>query len=246
MENKIMIRDLLGLKVEQRTEDAYFNATLLFQQWNENNPDKIRRFDKWLEIVQTQELIKKIIEEDKDKLLKDSYFPKLGKSVKINNLEEIPYSLLKNVVVKQQKGRRFKEGGSEKSIYWLHPLLFIDCCQYISTDFKIKAIKMVADQLLIYRVDICNRYHQWREFLQNKLGAKDWDYSNTQKEMNKAVFGYHETNIRDKATEEQLKLMEQYEDTIYNMYDLGFIKDCKDVRNALKIFQEKNFPKEKK
>lgn len=244
MENKIMIRDLLGLKVEQRTEDAYFNATLLFQQWNENNPNKIRRFDNWLKTIQTQELIIKVIEEDKDKLLKDSHFLKLRKSVKTNDLVEIPYSLLKKVVVKQQKGQRFKEGGSEKSIYWLHPLLFIDCCQYISVDFKIKAIKMVADQLLVYRVDICNRYNQWCDFLQNKLGGKNWDFSNTQKEMNKAVFGYHETKIRDKATENQLRLMEQYEDTIYNMFDLGFIKDCKDVRNALKIFQQKNFPKE--
>lgn len=243
MENKIMIRDLLGLKVEQRTEDAYFNATLLFQQWNDNNPNKVRRFDNWIQTVQTQELIIKVIEEDKDKLLKDNYFLKSRKKQSINNLEEIPYSLLKNIVIKKKNGNKSK---GEKLIYWLHPLLFIDCCQYISADFKIKAIKMVADQLLVYRVDICNRYHQWREFLQNKLGAKDWDYSNTQKEMNKAVFGYHETNIRDKATEEQLKLMEQYEDTIYNMYDLGFIKDCKDVRNALKIFQEKNFPKEKK
>ena len=92
-----MIRDLLGLKVEQRTEDAYFNASILFQQWNENNPDKIRRFDNWIQTVQTQELIIKVIEEDKDKLLKDSYFLKSRKKQSINNLREIPYSLLKNI-----------------------------------------------------------------------------------------------------------------------------------------------------
>lgn len=240
MENKIMIRDLLGLKVEQRTEDAYFNATLLFQQWNDNNPNKIKRYDKWLQLSQTKDFMIEIFKNDYYNILKINRMPTNGKQFNFSELSNLDKNFIEKMLVKKKKS------GDKKMDFWIHPYLFIDCCQYVSSKFKYQAIKMVSDELIKYRVDICNRYQQWREFLQNKLGAKDWDYSNTQKEMNKAVFGYHETNIRDKATEEQLKLMEQYEDTIYNMYDLGFIKDCKDVRNALKIFQEKNFPKEKK
>lgn len=237
MENKIMIRDLLGLKVEQRTEDAYFNATLLFQQWNENNPNKIKRYDKWLQLSQTKDFMIEIFKNDYNNILKINRMPINGKRFNFKELSNLDKNFIEKMLVKKKKS------GDKKMDFWIHPYLFIDCCQYVSSEFKYQAIKMVSDELIKYRVDICNRYHQWREFLQNKLGAKDWDYSNTQKEMNKAVFGFHETNIRDKATEEQLKLMEQYEDTVYNMYDLGFIKDCKDVRNALKIFQEKNFPK---
>lgn len=234
-----MIRDLLGLKVEQRTEDAYFNATLLFQQWNENNPEKIKRYDKWLQLSQTKHFMIEIFKNDYYNILKINQMLIKSKQFNFSELSNLDKNFIEKMLVKKKKN------GNKKMDFWIHPYLFIDCCQYVSSEFKYQAIKMVSDELIKYRVDICNRYNQWREFLQNKLGAKDWDFSNTQKEMNKAVFGYHETNIRDKATEDQLKLMEQYEDTIYNMYDLGFIKDCKDVRNALKIFQEKNFPKEK-
>lgn len=235
-----MIRDLLGLKVEQRTEDAYFNATLMFQQWNDNNPNKIKRYDKWLQLSQTKDFMIEIFKNDYHNILKINRMQLKCKRLNFNELSNLDKNFIEKMLVKKKKN------GNKKMDFWIHPYLFIDCCQYVSSEFKYQAIKMVSDELIKYRVDICNRYDQWRDFLQNKLGAKDWDYSNTQKEMNKAVFGFHETKIRDKATEEQLKLMEQYEDTIYNMYDLGFIKDCKDVRNALKIFQEKNFPKEKK
>lgn len=232
-----MIRDLLGLKVEQRTEDAYFNATLLFQQWNENNPNKIKRYDIWLQLSQTKDFMIEIFKNDYNNILKINRMQLECKQFNFNELSNLDKNFIEKMLVKKKKN------GNKKMDFWIHPYLFIDCCQYVSSEFKYQAIKMVSDELIKYRVDICNRYHQWREFLQDKLGAKDWDYSNTQKEMNKAVFGYHETKIRDKATEDQLRLMKQYEDTIYNMFDLGFIKDCKDVRNALKIFQEKNFPK---
>lgn len=43
--NQIMLRPMGDFKVEQRTKDAFFNATALLKQWNDANPTKKRLLD---------------------------------------------------------------------------------------------------------------------------------------------------------------------------------------------------------
>ena len=231
-------RKLFNLEVEQRTEDAYFNVSKLFQEWNEQNPDKVKRYDKWLELSQTKEFMVDIMKNDYDNILIISRMPSDGIQLNFSNLTNKDRNLIESFLIKRKKR------GNKKMEFWIHPYLFIDCCQYISSDFKYQAIKMVADKLIQYRVDVCVRYFKWCEFLDKKLGAKEWDYFNTQKDFCKAVFGYYDKNKnqRNYATESELQRIIEYEDLFYNMYNLGLITNSKDIRTYLKELKEKNFP----
>lgn len=60
--NQIMVRRMGGLAVQQRTRDAFFNATLLAEQWNRETGD-CKRVDHFLETGQTREFIAALIED---------------------------------------------------------------------------------------------------------------------------------------------------------------------------------------
>lgn len=60
--NQIMVRRMGGLAVQQRTRDAFFNATLLAEQWNRETGD-CKRVDVFLKTEQTREFIAALIED---------------------------------------------------------------------------------------------------------------------------------------------------------------------------------------
>ena len=249
MGNFVMKRDLFDLVVEQRTIDGYFNATLLFQQWNERNPNQERRMQHFFESQAIKRFVMQTYNQEvlsNQQKINDIYYPEIRENeilrkteirhfVKDVDIEQLAFEYS----IRKKKGRGLKGGGKTKDTVWVHPYLFIKVAQYISSEFDYMVTKFVYDKLIQYRIDLCERYTKWCDFLKYDLNAGTWDYSNTQKAMNKAVFGSHSAEIRDTATESQLKRMEEYENTIYNMYDLGLIRNCKDVRNALKVFTEK-------
>lgn len=58
--NQIMKRPLAGFVVEQRTKDAFFNATSLLKQWNEQTGVTQRYLDKYFASSKTVEFIQTI------------------------------------------------------------------------------------------------------------------------------------------------------------------------------------------
>lgn len=57
-----MVRRMGGFAVQQRTMDAFFNATLLVEQWNRETGD-CKRVDHFMETAQTREFISALIED---------------------------------------------------------------------------------------------------------------------------------------------------------------------------------------
>ena len=62
--NQIMKRKLVNFTVEQRTKDAFFNATNLLKQWNEQNGVTQRKMENYFASSKTVEFIQTIMERE--------------------------------------------------------------------------------------------------------------------------------------------------------------------------------------
>lgn len=121
--NVIMKRPMGQFEVQQRTSDSFFNATLLLNQWNENNPDNERRLDNFWQTTHLVELMSEIAENE-------------------YNFKSLNFMDLKNLLSSTKKG---KIGGGT----WMHPILFIKFCMYLNPRFEYQVIKFVYDELMI-------------------------------------------------------------------------------------------------
>lgn len=75
-----MKRPLAGFVVEQRTKDAFFNATSLLKQWNEQNGVTQRHLDKYFASSKTVEFIQTIMKRENLNTPKMVYLKSRGRN----------------------------------------------------------------------------------------------------------------------------------------------------------------------
>lgn len=78
--NQIMKRQLANFTVEQRTKDAFFNATSLLRQWNEQPGVAQRYLDKYFTSSKTVEFIQTIMNREKLNTPKMVYLKSRGRN----------------------------------------------------------------------------------------------------------------------------------------------------------------------
>lgn len=110
---------------------------------------------------------------------------------------------------------RGKNGGT-----WMHPMLFIDFAMYISPSFKYDVLKFVYDQLLEYRNDAGDNYKGLTSAVQR---FDNINYPQLAKGLNYIVFGRHEKNIRNQATQEELESLKSLQQKLAFACDMGYI-----------------------
>ena len=77
--NNVMIRPMGQFKVEQRTKDGMFNATLLLHQWNESKNEK-KEVTKFFDNENTKEFISALISEENLNTQNSAYLKSRGKN----------------------------------------------------------------------------------------------------------------------------------------------------------------------
>lgn len=132
-------------KVEQRTQDGFFNATSLLRQWNTKNSDKERQLDNFWKSTHLTELMSEIAKNE------------FGfKSVELMDLKR---ALSKSV--------RGNNGGT-----WMHPILFIKFAMYLNPAFEYQVIKFVSDQMIDYRKQAGDAYKSLSSAVSKIVGDK--------------------------------------------------------------------------
>lgn len=89
---------------------------------------------------------------------------------------------------------------------WMHPLLFIDFAMWINPSFKVKVLRFVYDQLLMFRNEAGETYKKMCSEIA-KITPKDKltaVIQSTARGINHIVYGDHERNIRNLQAEENL------------------------------------------
>lgn len=128
---------------------------------------------------------------------------------------------------------RGKYGGT-----WMHPLLFIDFAMWLNPTFKVKVLKFVYDQLILFRNEAGDNYQELTKQIA-KLVKKDLlpdAIKSVARGINYNVFGDHERNIRNKMAEESLmKDLVEFQKKITSLIDEGFLRSLEDVLKYLRL-----------
>lgn len=200
--------------VLQRTMDSYFDANALLSQWNKTN--KRRRIDDFLNSNNTKEFISALTDDI------------------ISNGEKSPMGDVQ--LVKTTASRNTKNGRTKAQIY-MHPYLFIKFSMWINPKFEIQVIKFVYDQLIEYRHEAGDNYNLLTEAVAKIPNA---DYKQIAKAIQWIVFNRTGKELRQQATQLELKEIAELEKKVAFMIDMGFVKDNYQLINALrKIYNEK-------
>jgi len=138
--------------------------------------------------------------------------------LKTNPTQEFIESLSKsenlntNEIVLTTKG---KNGGT-----WMHPYLFIDFAMWINPSFKLQVIKFVHDQLIEFRHGAGDNYRELSSAVQR---LDNINYPNMARGLNYIVFGKHDKELRQNATEKQLEELQNLQKNLAFSVNTGLI-----------------------
>jgi len=114
---------------------------------------------------------------------------------------------------------------------WMHPFLFIRFAMWLNPRFEYQVIKFVHDELIKDRHLAGDNY----VLLCKSLSVfPETDYSQIGTIINLVVFNKHEPKLRDKATPEQERDIQQLERDAIRYIELGFIKSFEQFKDVMR------------
>lgn len=135
-----------------------------------------------------------------------------------------------NKIVLSKKG---KNGGT-----WLHPLVFIDFAMWLNPSFKYDVLKFVYDELIKQRHDAGDNYISLSASGQK---LKGYDYREVAIALQWIVFGKKGKELRQSATQDQLKELNDLQTKLSFAIDMGYITSYQQLISELrKLYSNKN------
>jgi len=213
METSVTLSRKMGeFEVTQRTKDGYFDGNALIRQWNSVESNTRRRLDDFLEYKSTKEFVSEIEKRE------------------LRNLANGD-----NQVVIKQKGKMTISGRMSDKV-WMHPYLFIDFAMWINPAFKVQVLKFVYDELIKQRNDAGDAYREMCEAIA-KISEKKNIAANISKvaeAINYIAVNQHESLIRNKANESEMKEYVRIEKEISLVINRGFVKNIQSLMEYLR------------
>lgn len=224
--------------MQQRTSDAFFNATEFIKQWNQWSQEN-KKLQRFLDLESSKEFIKALIEdvksEEMGKILSTQVVD--NKEVLINpksgELKPIEtQSVITDVKVSVVKISKGKFGGT-----WMHPLLFIKFAMWLNPRFEVQVLKFVRDQMLHYRNEACESYKELSRavaMITPKDNMQDV-MARVGKAINYILWNRHEDSERNRhATESEMMRLYEYERHVAAVINDGFIASVNDLLSYLR------------
>lgn len=149
-------------------------------------------------------------------------------------LEEENLDTHKTAYVKSKASRGVNSGT------WMHPYLFVKFAMWINPKFEYHVIKFVSDQLLDFRNKAGDNYKELTSSLQ---WLPDANYPKAAKVLNAVIFGGHEKERRNKATEKQLNDLNFLQRKIAEMINDGYIKNFQEFLQVMRLEWKKRHVK---
>lgn len=121
---------------------------------------------------------------------------------------------------------------------WMHPYLFIKFAMWLSPKFEVECIKFIHDSLIQNRKLAGTNYSLLSS---SGMKLKGYNFSEVAIAMQWIVFGAKGKNLRQKASEEQLKELYELEQKLSFAIDMGYIKTYDQLLSEMrKIWNQKN------
>lgn len=203
-----MIRKMGSFDVTQRTKDSFFSATELMNQWNKYSGQK-KNINHFFDNANTKAFIEALIDELN---IRDS---------------ESPANQLYRKTNSKTNSRGLKIPGE----VWMTPMLFIKFAMWLNPSFEVKVIKFVYDNLIAFRNDAGDNYIELSNAVQRLNGC---DFPQMAKGLNWIVFNHHEKGIRQKASQAQLKELNELQKKLAFAVDMGYIRSFDELINEMR------------
>jgi len=110
---------------------------------------------------------------------------------------------------------RGKYGGT-----WMHPYLFIDFAMWLNPKFKLSVIKFVYDELIKQRNSAGDNY---KILSSSGVKLRGYSFSEVAVAIQYIIFGRKGKNLRQTATQEELKELSQLQTKLAFAIDMGYI-----------------------
>ena len=157
-------------------------------------------------------------------------FLKSDKTKEFVSALELDYNDTTRKIVVSSQG---KNGGT-----WLDPLLFIDFAMWLNPTFKVQVLKFVYDELLKQRNDAGDNYISLSA---SGSKLKGYDFVEIAKAMQWIVFGRTGKELRQQATQEQLRELNDLQSKLSFAIDMGYIKTYEQLMSEMrKLWNVKN------
>lgn len=114
-----------------------------------------------------------------------------------------------------------KGGNTENQGTWMHPYLFIDFAMWINPKFKVSVIKFVYDELIKQRHEAGDNYIMLSS---SGVKLKGYKFTEIAIAMQWIVYGKTGKNLRQTASQEQLKELNELQLKLSFAIDMGYIK----------------------
>lgn len=111
------------------------------------------------------------------------------------------------------------------------PVPVREVCDVLNPRFEVKVVKFVYDQLIEYRHHAGDNYN----VLARSIAAlPDVDYSQVARGLNWIVFNKHERDIRNTASPNQLRALDDLQRKPAFSVDMGYIRTFPDLMNSMR------------
>jgi len=219
--NQVMIRKMGTYEVRQRTVDSMFNASSILREYNKKNGVR-KRIDHFLMLESTKDFLDVLSD---DMQVADNQVWRDPTILDNQEVRKIPGIIHKTNASTTSKGVR-KAGE-----IWFHPYLFLDFAMWINPKFKLQVVKFVYDQLIEFRHNAGDQYKGLASAL---TMFENVDYSKVAMGLNYIVFGKHEPELRQNATQQQLKSLSSLQEKLAFAVNMGYISSYQQLLTEMR------------
>jgi hypothetical protein len=161
----------------------------------------------------------------------DHYFENKSTEEFINTIISKENLHARNSVYVKSRASRGENAGT-----WMNPILFIDFAMWINPSFKYDVLKFVYDELIKYRNEAGDAYHEMSEAVAklSKKGEAAQNIAKVAEAINYIAQNDHAKMIRNKANENQMKEYVRIEKEISMLVTRGFIKNFNSLMDFLR------------
>lgn len=226
-------RVLFGITIKQDTKNEFLSLTDLQEAYT------VARIKKgWSDRRINDILSTNISSERVYYILKERNFIETGLNAFMKEVEK--ESLVK---VMKKYGAYKTVGRAGNRTTMCEKYIWVMLALELNPEIYAKVVCWLADNLIINRIEAGDKYN---DLCRACSKFKDVDYRLIAKGLNYIVFNIHETLLRNKATQEELKELDDLQRSLAFSVDMGYIKSFEDLHNTMKKLWYNKWSKNKR
>lgn len=131
------------------------------------------------------------------------------------------------------------KGRGENKASYCNPYLFVALAQWLNTKFRAYVTVWITDQLILSRIEAGSEYNKLCSSIKDNMlpslsdNGKKFIFSNVAKVVNKKIFGRHEDNLRQIASQEQLSSLKSLEIELSALIKVGYLSSYQEIKDYI-------------